>query len=119
MLAMVLFPRVQTQAELDRVCPGRLPDFSDYDSLPYIQAIVLEALRWNPVIPEGMSALVLVSENLAERLSSALPHCTTEDDVYEGYFIPKGSVVVGNSWYGCLCCLRTAHEVISLQGNSS
>lgn len=56
MLAMVLYPRVQAQAqaELDRVCPGRLPDFSDYDSLPYIQAIVLEALRWNPVIPEGL-----------------------------------------------------------------
>ena len=29
----------------------------------------------------------------------ATPHCTTEDDVYEGYHIPKGSTVIFNSWY--------------------
>lgn len=23
----------------------------------------------------------------------------TGDDVYEGYFIPKGSIVLGNAWY--------------------
>lgn len=28
----------------------------------------------------------------------ALPHYSTEDDVYKGYFIPKGSIVVANSW---------------------
>ena len=55
MLAMVLNPSIQAKAhaELDRVCPGRLPDFGDYDALPYVKAIMLEALRWNPVAPEG------------------------------------------------------------------
>lgn len=82
MLAMVLYPAVQAkgQAELDRVCPGRLPNFDDFDALPYIKAIMLEALRWNPVAPE------------------AIPHHTTENDVYEGYFIQKGSIVIGNTW---------------------
>ena len=28
-----------------------------------------------------------------------VPHATTEDDVYDGYFIPKGTVVIGNAWY--------------------
>lgn len=54
-LAMVLHPEVQVKAqeELDRVCPNRLPDFDDMDSLPYIDAIRREVLRWNPVAPEG------------------------------------------------------------------
>ncbi len=29
----------------------------------------------------------------------ALPHCSTEDDVESGYFIPKGSLVYANIWY--------------------
>lgn len=53
-LAMVLFPEVQkkAQAEIDAVCIDRLPSFDDLDALPYVQAIVNEALRWNPVVPE-------------------------------------------------------------------
>jgi hypothetical protein len=23
----------------------------------------------------------------------------TSDDVYEGYFIPKGTMILGNAWY--------------------
>ncbi|EMD42005.1 hypothetical protein CERSUDRAFT_110546 [Gelatoporia subvermispora B] len=82
-LAMVLDPEIQVKAqkELDRVVGmDRLPDFSDYDSLPYIAAIAKESLRWNPVVPLDV------------------PHRATADDVYEGYFIPEGSLVVGNSW---------------------
>lgn len=29
----------------------------------------------------------------------ALPHLTKTDDVYEGYLIPKGSLVLANTWY--------------------
>ena len=53
---MVLYPDVQKEArnELDQVLgPHRLPDFSDQPSLPYIEAIVRETLRWNPVVPLG------------------------------------------------------------------
>lgn len=51
---MILFPEVQTkaQAEIDAVCKGHLPTFDDFDGLPYVHAIVNEALRWNPVVPE-------------------------------------------------------------------
>jgi len=31
-------------------------------------------------------------------LPLAIPHASTEDDVYEGYFIPKGSIVTANTW---------------------
>ncbi|KAF8799105.1 cytochrome P450 [Phlegmacium glaucopus] len=81
-LAMVCFPDIQmkAQAELDRVVGGRLPDFDDMEDLPYISALVKEVLRWQPVTPYGF------------------PHCTTEDDVYEGYHIPNGSIVIFNTW---------------------
>ncbi|EEB93759.1 hypothetical protein MPER_07547, partial [Moniliophthora perniciosa FA553] len=52
--AMALSPEVQQkgQEELDRVLPpGRLPTFDDENSLPYVTAIVWEALRWQNVTP--------------------------------------------------------------------
>ncbi|KAF8965476.1 cytochrome P450 [Flammula alnicola] len=82
-LAVVTHPEVQVKAqeELDRVVGrDRLPEFSDRSSLPYINAIVKEVLRWNPVAPLG------------------LPHMATRDDEFNGYFIPAGTIIVGNSW---------------------
>ena len=29
----------------------------------------------------------------------SVEHESTEDDEYDGYFIPKGTIVIGNSWY--------------------
>lgn len=55
-LVMTLFPEVQRRAhmDIDRVVgSGRLPDFADQDSLPYITAIVKETLRWAPPLPLG------------------------------------------------------------------
>ena len=51
-LCMVLHPKVQkkAQAEIDAVCGGRLPDFSDYDQLLYVRAVVKETMRWLPVL---------------------------------------------------------------------
>ena len=28
----------------------------------------------------------------------AMPHMATNDDEYNGYYIPKGTVVFGNTW---------------------
>ncbi|KAG2152857.1 cytochrome P450 [Suillus clintonianus] len=83
-LAMTLFPDVQkkAQAEIDAVVgPDRLPSLADRGSLPYIEALVKEVLRWNVVAPIGF------------------PHRVTEDDVHDGYFIPKGSVIMLNIWF--------------------
>ena len=62
-LAMVQNPGVvrKAQACIDRVCAGRLPDFTDYDSLPYIHGIVKESLRWNPVVNLSKSCEVILS----------------------------------------------------------
>ncbi|KAM5539386.1 hypothetical protein V8D89_006838 [Ganoderma adspersum] len=85
-LVMSLYPDIQkkAQAELDSIVgPGRLPDFSDRDSLVYVAAIIKEALRWIPPAPLGLT------------------HCTTDDDELRGYFVPAGTVLIANVW-ACL-----------------
>ncbi|KAI0759801.1 cytochrome P450 [Irpex lacteus] len=82
-LAVLHSPSIlkKAHAELDAVIGReRAPDYEDREKLPYVQAIARETLRWRPPAP------------------LALPHATTEDDWYEGYFIPKGTVVIGNTW---------------------
>lgn len=49
---MTLFPNVQkkAQAEIDAVIGHeRLPTHADRERLPYVNALVTEVLRWNPV----------------------------------------------------------------------
>ena len=56
LLAMMWYPEVQERArkELDSVVGrSRLPDFSDRADLPYLSAVVKEALRWKAVAPLG------------------------------------------------------------------
>jgi len=80
---MVLFPEVQKKAqnELDMVLgDNRLPEFEDRPALPYTVAIYKETMRWHPLLPTGVA------------------HKVTQDDVIDDYFIPKGTIVFGNSW---------------------
>ena len=64
-MAMVLFPEAQrkAQAEIDRVIgPDRLPSLADRENLPYVEALVKEVFRFNPVAPLGLFSLSLVGE---------------------------------------------------------
>ncbi|RAL15237.1 cytochrome P450 [Aspergillus homomorphus CBS 101889] len=82
-LAMTLNPEVQrkAQAEIDEaIHDNRLPTFADRSRLPYVNALVKEVLRWHPVTP------------------MALPHTNVESDVFHGYWIPKGAIVLPNVW---------------------
>ncbi|KAH9174412.1 cytochrome P450 [Lactarius sanguifluus] len=83
-VALTLYPEVQrrAQAQIDSVVSrDRLPTFEDRSRLPYIEAICKELLRWQMVAPMGF------------------PHASTEDGVYRGFFIPKGSTMIVNSWF--------------------
>lgn len=54
MQAMVTNPHIvkKAQAEIDAVVgDDRVPNWSDYESLPYVAAIVKESHRWRPVAP--------------------------------------------------------------------
>ncbi|ESK85381.1 cytochrome p450 [Moniliophthora roreri MCA 2997] len=80
-IAMLAFPDVQrkVQAEIDAVIgQSRIPTLADMENLPYMRAVVKEVLRWRPPAPIGLS------------------HASLEDDIYEGYHIPKGSWIIPN-----------------------
>ncbi|KAG9019039.1 hypothetical protein FRB90_006995 [Tulasnella sp. 427] len=81
-LAMSMFPEVQAKAgaEIRQVLEDRIPTIQDYDKMPYLQAVTLEALRWNPPGPSGV------------------PHRLMQDDIYNSYFIPEGTTVIANLW---------------------
>ncbi|KAG2114148.1 cytochrome P450 [Suillus discolor] len=60
-LAMVSYPGVQkrAQAEIDSVVGrNRLPAFEDRASLPYVESVLRETLRWQPVGPIGAAVLL-------------------------------------------------------------
>ena len=72
---MAKFPDAQrkAQSEVDKVVgSGRLPTFADRPSLPYVEAVYREVLRWRPPQP----------------LNTA--HTTTGADIYDNLEIPKG-----------------------------
>ncbi|CCM04551.1 uncharacterized protein FIBRA_06732 [Fibroporia radiculosa] len=82
-LAIVLHPDVllKAQAETDRVIGnGRLPDYEDRNSLPYLECMLREIYRWNPPVPLG------------------IPHRIVEDDEFRGFHIPGGSMIIANVW---------------------
>ena len=79
---MALNPEVQKRAqeEIESVVGSkRFPEPKDRENLPYIEATILETFRWKPVVPLNT------------------PHTVIEDDEYEGYFIPKDTVVIAVS----------------------
>ncbi|KAL0577512.1 hypothetical protein V5O48_004453, partial [Marasmius crinis-equi] len=81
-LGMLRNPESQKKAQeaVDKVVGhDQLPDLSHIGSIPYVEAVVKETLRWNPVTP------------------LAVPHRVLVDDDYRGYHIPAGAVVVGNA----------------------
>ncbi|KAF2654529.1 cytochrome P450 [Lophiostoma macrostomum CBS 122681] len=81
-LAMCYYPQYlpMLQEELDRVCGDRLPRAEDRPNLPFLRAVIRECLRWRPPVPTG------------------IPHFLTQDDEYNGYHIPKGSVMHPLEW---------------------
>lgn len=92
-LALVLFPQVQrrAQVELDlAIGRDRLPTFDDRPRLSYIEALCKELMRWQMVTPLGMYFSIRVASIGIKKLSPGLAHTSSRDDVYKGFFIPKG-----------------------------
>ena len=95
---MVCYPDVQkeVQAELDDVLNGRLPEHSDFPSLPYLSALVKEVYRyaavcfeysesllpvncvsrWQPVTPLGRP--LFVSNIIRDNLVSSRPRTSVD-----------------------------------------
>lgn len=80
---LVLYPNVQKKLheELDHVLQrSRRPNLDDRNSLPYTMAIISEAQRINSIAPV------------------AVPHRCTTNTTFNGYFIPKDTVIVFDLW---------------------
>ncbi|KAG7094942.1 hypothetical protein E1B28_005744 [Marasmius oreades] len=85
LMSLVLYPDVQKKAqeEVDRVVGrDRMPTFKDLEpeQMPYLNALLREIMRWRSIGP------------------LCIPHRLKQDDYYEGYFLPKDTIVIPNAW---------------------
>uniref|UniRef100_UPI00358FEDFD cytochrome P450 1A1-like n=1 Tax=Myxine glutinosa TaxID=7769 RepID=UPI00358FEDFD len=83
LLYLAKFPEIQEkiQKEIDAtVDRTNFPRLTDKPNLPYTEAFMLELFRHSSFVP------------------MTIPHCTTRDVVFEGYFIPKNTCVFVNQW---------------------
>uniref|UniRef100_A0AAY5EWV1 Cytochrome P450, family 2, subfamily N, polypeptide 13 n=1 Tax=Electrophorus electricus TaxID=8005 RepID=A0AAY5EWV1_ELEEL len=71
------YPHIQDQVqqEIDRVVGGRQPVLDDHKNLPYTDAVIHETQRLADIVP------------------MSLPHTTTCDINFQGFFIKKGTCV--------------------------
>ncbi|XP_059414953.1 cytochrome P450 2K1-like [Carassius carassius] len=78
LMLMAKYPHLQdrVQEEIDRVIGGRQPVVEDRKKLPYTDAVIHETQRLANILPLN------------------LPHMTSCDVTFNGYFIKKGTTVV-------------------------
>uniref|UniRef100_A0A673MYL8 Cytochrome P450 2K1-like n=2 Tax=Sinocyclocheilus rhinocerous TaxID=307959 RepID=A0A673MYL8_9TELE len=78
LMLMAKYPHIQdrVQEEIDRVIGGRQPVVEDRKKLPYTDAVIHETQRLANIVPMN------------------LPHMTSCDVTFNGYFIKKGTTVV-------------------------
>ncbi|XP_056608081.1 cytochrome P450 2K1-like [Triplophysa dalaica] len=77
LMIMAKYPHIQdrVQEEIDRVIGGRQPMVDDRKNLPYTDAVIHETQRLANIVP------------------MSLPHTTSRDVEFNGYFIKKGTTV--------------------------
>lgn len=77
LLLMAKYPHIQdkVQEELSRVVGSREVQVDDRKNMPYIDAVIHETQRFADIIP------------------MAIPHKTSQDITFQGYFIKKGTTV--------------------------
>lgn len=86
----------RAQAELDEIVgTNRLPTLDDEHKLPYVRAVQHEVQRWRPVVSLGVCGPVL--RRAAIQSVTVQPHLSTADEMYEGFLIPRHSMIWANT----------------------
>ncbi|KAI0796963.1 cytochrome P450 [Abortiporus biennis] len=84
LITMAQYPDIQqrAQAEIDaHLSPDKLLSrLEDVREIPYLRALLMEILRFRVIVPFGV------------------PHRLIQEDFYNGYVLPKGTIVVPNIW---------------------
>lgn len=91
----------RAHAELDAaVGRARLPRVADRPALPYVTAVIREAVRWHPALPLGTcpSPLFPLSPPCVVVLTNGIgiARKTAKEDTHAGYTIPKNTIVLPN-----------------------
>ncbi|XP_063771254.1 cytochrome P450 2C5-like [Pseudophryne corroboree] len=78
LLLMMKYPQIQrkVQNEIDKVIGSSEPLAAHRKDMPYTDAVIHEIQRFGNIIPVNV------------------PHATTQDVTFRGYFIPKGTQVI-------------------------
>uniref|UniRef100_A0A673CM00 Uncharacterized protein n=1 Tax=Sphaeramia orbicularis TaxID=375764 RepID=A0A673CM00_9TELE len=78
LLFMIKYPKIQDQIqeEISRVVGSRKLQYEDRNNLPFTNAVIHETQRLANVFP------------------MSIPHRTSKDVTFQGYFIEKGTVVI-------------------------
>jgi len=88
-LAMVENEHVwkRAQAEIDAVVgTDRLPEFDDRPSLPYVDAIIREVLRWRSFFSLRCVLGCECPFRSISKYPQGGPHAVMRNDIYKGYF---------------------------------
>ncbi|XP_063771252.1 cytochrome P450 2C5-like isoform X2 [Pseudophryne corroboree] len=78
LLLMMKYPQIQrkVQNEIDKVIGSSEPQAAHRKDMPYTDAVIHEIQRFGNIAPANV------------------PHATTQDVTFRGYFIPKGTQVI-------------------------
>ncbi|KAG8580002.1 hypothetical protein GDO81_007074 [Engystomops pustulosus] len=77
-LLMMKYPQIQknVQKEIDKVIGSSVPLVKHRKEMPYTDAVIHEIQRFANILPTN------------------LPHATTQDVMFRGYFLPKGTYII-------------------------
>ncbi|XP_040283199.1 cytochrome P450 2K6-like isoform X2 [Bufo bufo] len=78
LLLMMKYPDIQTkvQSEIENVIGSAQPQVEHRKKMPYTDAVIHEIQRYGDIVP------------------GSVPHATTKDMTFRGYFLPKGTIVI-------------------------
>ncbi|XP_071999862.1 cytochrome P450 2K1-like [Engystomops pustulosus] len=78
LLLMMKYPDIQkkVQSEIENVIGSAQPQVEHRKEMPYTDAVIHEIQRFGDIVPGN------------------LPHATTTDITFRGYFLPKGTTVI-------------------------